>query len=116
MNSHSGIYIKKCLIENGMSYISLKKAFCDLWSDRFSFLRPSKPSYGNRILAASGVSGKRCYYTGRPLFCQWAFFEKDFNRIQIRCAVGNQPSNAIPQRLGFTLEGTERDGELLSFR
>lgn len=46
--------------------------------------------------------------------CEWAFFEKDFNRIQIRCAVGNQPSNAIPQRLGFTLEGTERDGELLS--
>ena len=46
--------------------------------------------------------------------CQWAFFEKDFNRIQVRCAVGNQPSNAIPQRLGFTLEGTERDGELLS--
>lgn len=45
--------------------------------------------------------------------CEWAFFEKDFNRIQIRCAVGNQPSNAIPQRLGFTLEGTERDGELL---
>ena len=28
--------------------------------------------------------------------------------------MGNQPSNAIPQRLGFTLEGTERDGELLS--
>lgn len=46
--------------------------------------------------------------------CDWAFFEKDFNRIQIRCAVGNQSSNAIPQRLGFTLEGTERDGELLS--
>jgi len=36
------------------------------------------------------------------------------NRIQIRCAVGNYPSNAIPQRLGFKFEGTERDGELLS--
>ena len=45
--------------------------------------------------------------------CLLAFFEKGFNRIQIRCAVGNAASNAIPQRLGFTQEGTERDGELL---
>ena len=45
--------------------------------------------------------------------CLLAFFEKGFNRIQIRCAVGNAASNAIPQRLGFKQEGTERDGELL---
>lgn len=45
--------------------------------------------------------------------CRWAVRERGMNRIQIRCAVGNHPSNAIPQRLGFTLEGTERDGELL---
>ena len=36
------------------------------------------------------------------------------NRIQIRCAVGNIPSNAVLKRLGFTLEGTEREGELLT--
>lgn len=46
--------------------------------------------------------------------CQWAVNERGMNRIQIRCAVDNYPSNAIPRRLGFTLEGTERDGELLS--
>lgn len=46
--------------------------------------------------------------------CQWAMTERGFNRIQIRCATGNAASNAIPQRLGFTLEGTERDGELLA--
>lgn len=45
--------------------------------------------------------------------CRWAVRERGMNRIQIRCAVGNHPSNAVPQRLGFTLEGTERDGELL---
>lgn len=45
--------------------------------------------------------------------CQWAVSKRGINRIQIRCAVGNLPSNAIPQRLGFTLEGTEREGELL---
>lgn len=46
--------------------------------------------------------------------CQWAFEEREIHRIQIRCAVGNVTSNAIPKRLGFTLEGTERDGELLA--
>lgn len=45
--------------------------------------------------------------------CRWAVRERGMNRIQIRCAVGNRTSNAIPQRLGFTLEGSERDGELL---
>lgn len=45
--------------------------------------------------------------------CKWAVNVRGMNRIQIRCAVENQPSNAIPQRLGFTHEGTEREGELL---
>lgn len=46
--------------------------------------------------------------------CEWSVRERDINRVQIRCAVGNHPSNAVPQRLGFRPEGTERDGELLS--
>ncbi len=44
----------------------------------------------------------------------YAFEELGINRIQIRCATGNMPSKRIPQRLGFTLEGVERDGEILS--
>lgn len=46
--------------------------------------------------------------------CEWAVRCKGINRVQIRCATSNEPSNAIPQRLGFKFEGTERDGELLS--
>ena len=46
--------------------------------------------------------------------CQWAVAEKGIKRIQIRCATGNAASNAIPLRLGFHHEGTERAGELLS--
>lgn len=46
--------------------------------------------------------------------CEEAFRKKDINRIQIKCAVGNHNSSAIPLRLGFTLEGLERDGELHS--
>lgn len=45
--------------------------------------------------------------------CLWAVKERNMHRIQIKCAVGNHPSNAIPKRLGFHLDGTERDGELM---
>lgn len=44
----------------------------------------------------------------------YAFNELDMNRIEINCAVGNEASKRIPQKLGFILEGIERDGELLS--
>ncbi len=46
--------------------------------------------------------------------CQRAFTKMDINRIQIKCAVGNDKSSAIPKRLGFTLEGIERQGERMS--
>jgi len=39
-------------------------------------------------------------------------FEKmELNRIQIKCGVGNFLSSAVPKRLGFSLEGIEREGE-----
>jgi len=40
-----------------------------------------------------------------------AFRNMDMNRVQIRCGVGNNKSSAIPRRLGFSFEGTERAGE-----
>lgn len=46
--------------------------------------------------------------------CEWAVRVRGMNSIRIRCAVGNLPSNAIPLRLGFTLKGTERLGELMA--
>lgn len=46
--------------------------------------------------------------------CDFAFNKLDINRIQIKCAVGNQSSIKVPQRLGFKFEGIERDGELLT--
>lgn len=45
---------------------------------------------------------------------RFACDDLDINRIQIKCAVGNIPSRNIPRRLGFKLEGVERDGELLT--
>lgn len=42
-----------------------------------------------------------------------AFRKWELNRVQIRCAVGNTRSCAIPERLGFTKEGCIRKVEKL---
>lgn len=42
---------------------------------------------------------------------RYAFQKLRINRIQIKTAVGNSKSSAIPKRLGFHFEGIERAGE-----
>lgn len=44
---------------------------------------------------------------------KFGFSEFGLNRIMIKCAPGNIKSNNIPKRLGFSLEGVERDSEFV---
>lgn len=60
-------------------------------------------------------------YQGRGLMtaavsalCQWMFKRQRMCRVQIKCATENARSRAIPERLGFVHEGTERCGARLA--
>jgi ribosomal-protein-serine acetyltransferase len=63
-------------------------------------------------LAAShqgrGLVTKAC-----RLLLDYAFRQLQLNRVDILCAQGNTRSRAIPERLGFTLEGTLREVQWL---
>lgn len=46
----------------------------------------------------------------------FAFGEYELHRVEIRAAVDNEKSRAIPERLGFTYEGTLRESEWVNDR
>ncbi|WP_237144470.1 GNAT family N-acetyltransferase [Pontibacter pamirensis] len=60
-------------------------------------------------LQGKGIMRRSC-----KALLQYAFEEMRMNRIQIKVGVGNTKSSKIPQKLGFQLEGVQRDGEYLN--
>lgn len=60
---------------------------------------------------AEKMQGKGIITLCAKAIIRYAFQKLKMNRIQIKVATGNEKSRAIPLRLGFQHEGTERQGE-----
>ena len=65
---------------------------------------------------ASDCQGKGLITDACRAVIDLAFGEWNLHKIEIRVAVGNERSAAVPQRLGFTLEGTLRHAQQLRDR
>lgn len=57
---------------------------------------------------AKDYSGKGIITRVCKTLINYAFYELKMNRVEIRCATENIRSSAIPERLGFKLEGVLR--------
>lgn len=55
-------------------------------------------------------TGKGIMTEACRVFVDYAFDIYKLNRVEIRCAIDNEKSRAIPERLGFVQEGILRDG------
>jgi ribosomal-protein-serine acetyltransferase len=63
---------------------------------------------------AKGAQGKGIATRCTRVLMDYAFNDLNLNRVQINCNVENTKSRAIPERLGFKLEGVQRQVELLN--
>jgi ribosomal-protein-serine acetyltransferase len=62
---------------------------------------------------AARFQGKGIVTDASRLLIDHAFQEWKLNRVEIHCAPGNKKSCAIPQRLGFQLEGVLRMAQFI---
>jgi ribosomal-protein-serine acetyltransferase len=104
-------------------YASQKGFACGIWRDRTfcGVIGTAKLDMLNR-------KGEIGYWLGRSFQGQGImtaacrvlmthmFAEMDLNRVEIQCAVGNDKSCAVAQRLGFNEEGPAREAQLLHGR
>lgn len=97
---------------NTVFIIENEKTFCGLIGLVNTDTANHRTEIGYWLLP--GQQGKGIMTQCVMQLCQWAVEKRVMNRIQIKCAIGNLSSNAIPLRLGFRFEATEREGELLS--
>ena len=76
------------------------------------------PDYGNRSAQigywlAPDARGRGVITRSCATLATHAFARFDFHRLEIRCALENERSRAVPQRLGFLYEGTLAEAHVL---
>jgi ribosomal-protein-serine acetyltransferase len=74
--------------------------------------RPNRSTSMGYWLDASH-QGKGIMTASCRVMINHAFRELDLHRVVVRCATENRRSRAIPERLGFKLEGVDRQAEWL---
>lgn len=65
---------------------------------------------------AKDAQGKGIMTRCCTVLIDYLFGDFGLNRVQINCNIDNVRSRAIPERLGFTLEGIHRQVELINGR
>ncbi|MFP4977670.1 GNAT family N-acetyltransferase [Paenibacillus sp. CN-4] len=70
-------------------------------------------SVGIGYWLGEGYEGNGYMSSACRVFVDYALLALELNRVEIRCATGNKSSRAIPERLGFVLEGVVREAEKL---
>lgn len=107
--------------EKAIDYLvdGVNEQFCIFYKDKFVGLIGFKDTdTGNKKIEigywlSQYVQGHGIMTQSVKCLLTYAFEEKEMNRVQIKVAVANRKSRAIPERLNFKEEGIERDGELL---
>lgn len=70
-------------------------------------------SVGIGYWLGDGFEGKGYMTSACRVLVDYALLEMELQRVEIRCATTNTSSRAIPERLGFVLEGVIRQAEKL---
>ena len=79
-------------------------------------LSPLPPSADIGYWIAAEFEGRGLMTKAVAAMIDHLFTERDLHRVEIRCAVDNERSAAIPRRLGFKLEGVERESQQIQGR
>jgi ribosomal-protein-serine acetyltransferase len=111
----------RAFIQRGLRLLSENEGFnCGVWHQNrlVGVVGLHSLSIANRHASvgywlAEQAQGKGLMTTACRVMVNHAFKALALNRVEIRCAVGNLPSCAIPVRLGFVHEGIIREAEWL---
>ena len=80
----------------------------------FNHFRPSDESGDIGYWLKKSVRGRGLAHQAVLAMCRIGFEEYGVNKVIIRAAVDNSPSNAVAQKAGFHHDGTRRAGEKLA--